>query len=229
MRLQTDQASSSSTSLAVPSNSLAASSIPVQSSNPLSSNGHTNGVGPTANGFSNGLTNGTGSSNSTSGPLKNGVGKHGKSVAQVSLPGRKLFPDSNVDREEFVRLVVQSLRDVGYMYAPFLYLLRATRHAIADRRYSESAVTLEAESGYAMESQEVAEFRHHVLEASWEQAEAALVRLGVTDEDNLMVRFAVSDSFCCGSTQLLANRSRGSLSANRSIWSCWRPEIRLRL
>jgi hypothetical protein len=43
-----------------------------------------------------------------------------------------------------------------------------------------------------MESTEVAEFRNYVMEASWEQAEAALIRLGVTDEDNLMVRFYVA-------------------------------------
>lgn len=227
MRLQSDQASPSSTSLTVPSNSLAGPSIPVQSSNSFSSNGHTNGVGPTTNGFSNGLTNGTGSSNPTSGPPKNGLNRYGKSVAQVSLPGRKLFSDSNVDREEFVRLVVQSLRDVGYMYARSLPLLRATRCAIADRSRSESAATLEAESGYSMESPEVAEFRHHVMEASWDQAEAALIRLGVTEEDNLMVRFVVSNLFCYESIHV-ANRSRGSSSANRSIWSCWRIETRLR-
>lgn len=54
-----------------------------------------------------------------------------------------------------------------------------------------------------MESPEVAEFRHHVMEASWEQAEAALVRLGVTDEDNLMVRFIFSDLFRYESIHLL--------------------------
>ena len=85
-----------------------------------------------------------------------------------------------------MRLVIQSLRDVGYMWAPSL--LRA-RHAITDRRSRQSASTLEAESGYTMESPEVAEFRRYVMGASWEQAEAALIRLGVTDEDNLMVRF----------------------------------------
>ena len=36
-------------------------------------------------------------------------------VARVSLPGRTLYDDSYVDREEFVRRVIQSLRDVGYM------------------------------------------------------------------------------------------------------------------
>ncbi|KAF9792158.1 WD40 repeat-like protein [Thelephora terrestris] len=184
MRLQSDQASSSSTSLAAPSNSLAGSSTPIQGSNSFNSNGHSNGTGPTTNGFSNGLTNGTGPSNSTPGSLKNGVIKHNKNVAHVSLPGRKLFSDSNVDREEFVRLVVQSLRDVGYI---------------------ESAATLEAESGYTMESTEVAEFRNYVMEASWEQAEAALIRLGVTDEDNLMEsRFLISQQKYL---ELLENRN----------------------
>ncbi|EEB88701.1 hypothetical protein MPER_13313, partial [Moniliophthora perniciosa FA553] len=37
-----------------------------------------------------------------------------------------LYADANVNREEFVRLLVQSLKDVGYM---------------------ETAATLEAESG----------------------------------------------------------------------------------
>ena len=36
-------------------------------------------------------------------------------LARVNLPGRFLYEDSNVDREEFVRLLLQSLRDVGYM------------------------------------------------------------------------------------------------------------------
>ena len=76
-----------------------------------------------------------------------------------------------------------------------------------------------------MESPEVAEFRHYVMEASWEQAEAALIRLGVTDEDNLMVRFAVARLCFCSLIYSIVYRSRGSLSANRSIWSCWRTEI----
>ena len=47
--------------------------------------------------------------------MSNGVSKHGSSVARVSLPGTTLYDDPYVDREEFVRLVIQSLRDVGYM------------------------------------------------------------------------------------------------------------------
>ena len=53
--------------------------------------------------------------------------------------------------------------------------------------YRESATTLEAESGYIMETPEVAEFRRCILNASWDSAEAALMRLGVTEDDGLWV------------------------------------------
>lgn len=70
------------------------------------SNGFTNGNGlmmPMANGSTKG-----------SSPVGNGVSKH-SSIARVSLPGSTLYEDPYVDRQEFVRLVIQSLRDVGYM------------------------------------------------------------------------------------------------------------------
>lgn len=50
---------------------------------------------------------------------------------------------------------------------------------------SESAATLEAESGYTMESPEVAEFRRCILDADWARANAALMRLGVADDERL--------------------------------------------
>lgn len=53
--------------------------------------------------------------------------------------------------------------------------------------HRESAATLEAESGYIMEAPEVSEFRHHILDGFWTKAEAALQRLGVTDEEGLWV------------------------------------------
>ena len=74
-------------------------------------NGHTNGFTRTS------LTNGSAGEASSS--------KHGRAVSRVSLPGALLYEDSSIQREEFVRLVVQTLRDVGYI---------------------ESAETLEAES-----------------------------------------------------------------------------------
>jgi hypothetical protein len=37
-----------------------------------------------------------------------------------------------------------------------------------------------------MESPEVSSFRHYVLEASWDEAEDALITLGVTNEESLM-------------------------------------------
>lgn len=54
----------------------------------------------------------------------------------------------------------------------------------------ESAATLEAESGYPMEASEVSHFREYVLEGSWSKAEAALMRLGVSDEEGLWVNAA---------------------------------------
>ncbi|KAF9484688.1 WD40 repeat-like protein [Pholiota conissans] len=129
----------------------------------VSTNGHTNG-----NGFSS-VTNG----NSGAGVVMgNGVSKHGKAVAKVTLPGTTLYDDSFVDREEFIRLVIQSLRDVGYV---------------------ESAATLEAESGYTMESAEVSQFRQYILDGLWSKAEAALVRLGVQEDEGLWdAKFLIS-------------------------------------
>lgn len=70
------------------------------------SNGH-NGV-VKGNGYS-AFANGNGKVGAVDGL------KQKRSVSRVSLPGTTLYDDSYVDREEFVRLVIQSLRDVGYM------------------------------------------------------------------------------------------------------------------
>ncbi|KAF9059529.1 WD40 repeat-like protein [Rhodocollybia butyracea] len=120
----------------------------------LSSNGHTT------------ATNGNGFVSYGNGASSNGVvEKHGKSaLATVNLPGHLLYEDSNVDREEFVRLLLQSLRDVGYI---------------------ESAATLEAESGYSMEEPEVKRFKEYVMSGMWTNAQDALLRLGIVDEDHL--------------------------------------------
>lgn len=53
--------------------------------------------------------------------------------------------------------------------------------------FSESAATLEAESGYSLESHQVTAFRRCILDGLWDQADDALLLLGVTDEDNLLV------------------------------------------
>lgn len=90
------------------------------------------GHGPDTPGPSNGHTNGNGLTNGATGNgivAGNGIQKLGKAVARVDLPGTTLYDDSFVDREEFVRLVIQSLRDVGYMYVvsmPFILFLLNT-------------------------------------------------------------------------------------------------------
>ncbi|KAG6856377.1 hypothetical protein H0H87_005142 [Tephrocybe sp. NHM501043] len=121
-------------------------------------------AGPSSD-HANGLSNGFTTKVATNGTTSNGVHpKNGKVVARVALPGTTLYDDTPIDREEYVRLVIQSLRDVGYI---------------------ESAATLEAESGYVMEEPEVADFRQCIMDGSWTKAEAALMRLGVTNDDGL--------------------------------------------
>jgi hypothetical protein len=49
----------------------------------------------------------------------NGSTKRSRSpVARVELPGATIYDDSYIDREEYIRLVIQSLRDIGYMCVP---------------------------------------------------------------------------------------------------------------
>ncbi|KAI6099927.1 WD40 repeat-like protein [Pisolithus croceorrhizus] len=86
--------------------------------------------------------------------MGNGISKH-SSIARVSLPGTTLYQDPYVNREEFVRLVIQSLKDVGYI----------------------------GESGYSLEAPEVSEFVS-TFSAEWPRAEAVLPRL-VADDDSL--------------------------------------------
>lgn len=76
-----------------------------------SSNGY-NGTAAKHNGYTTSYTNGSSKTSVTDATCG---GKQAVSIARVSLPGSTLYDDSYVDREEFVRLVIQSLRDVGYM------------------------------------------------------------------------------------------------------------------
>lgn len=103
----------------------------------------------------------------------NGSSKRSKSpVARVEFPGSTIYDDSYLDREEYIRLIIQSLRDIGYI---------------------ESAATLEAESGYVMETSRVAEFRRCILEGSWNEAESALEHLSVAEDDGLWeAKFLIS-------------------------------------
>ncbi|KAI0724985.1 WD40 repeat-like protein [Fomitopsis betulina] len=141
------------------------------SSSAGSTNGY-NGAAPKHNGYSNSYTNGTSRTTLADATRGGRAEKQATSITRVSLPGSTLYDDSYVDREEFVRLTIQSLRDVGYI---------------------ESAATLEAESGFTMESTEVAEFRQCILDADWMRADAALMRLGVADDERLWeAKFLIS-------------------------------------
>ncbi|KAG8934591.1 hypothetical protein FRC02_009671 [Tulasnella sp. 418] len=106
-------------------------------------------------------------------PKGGGMGGTGTrpAVTRVNPPGTTIYPDSTIDREEFIRLVVQSLRDIGYI---------------------ESATTLEAESGISLESFEVSQFRDAVMEGQWSRVIKMLPALGVVDRDISGARFLIS-------------------------------------
>ncbi|KAF9514475.1 hypothetical protein BS47DRAFT_1295012 [Hydnum rufescens UP504] len=89
-------------------------------------------------------------------------------VARVHPPGTTMYKDSNIHRDEYVRLVLQSLRDVGYL---------------------QTAAVLEAESGYVFESDMVAQFRQSVLQGQWDAVEQVLEDMGVHGDDQLRTAY----------------------------------------
>ncbi|KII88044.1 hypothetical protein PLICRDRAFT_30507 [Plicaturopsis crispa FD-325 SS-3] len=67
------------------------------------------------------------------------------------------------------------------------------RQTLRDVGYTESAATLEAESGYSLESMEVSEFRDYIIHGAWPSAEAALQHLAIDEEEALLeAKFLIS-------------------------------------
>ena len=61
--------------------------------------------------------------------------------------------------------------------------------------HRESAATLEAESGYTMETPDVSRFRECILNGDWAAAEEVLSRLGFSEEEGLWVSLIAFSSF----------------------------------
>ncbi|CAE6517146.1 unnamed protein product [Rhizoctonia solani] len=103
----------------------------------------------------------------------NGIATNGKSSSSSSpaLAWSTLYKDSVHDREQVVRTILQALRDVGY---------------------TEAAATLERESGYRLESDDVAQLRHAVSTGLWDDAPVFLRRLGVAGDNERTARFLIS-------------------------------------
>ncbi|CAE6463396.1 unnamed protein product [Rhizoctonia solani] len=117
-------------------------------------------------------------SNGAANPLDaNGLATNGKSdsssssLALVQPPWSTLYKDSVHDREQVVRTILQALRDVGY---------------------AEAAATLEQESGYRLESDDVGQLRHSITAGLWDDAPAFLRRLGVAGDNERTARFLIS-------------------------------------
>jgi hypothetical protein len=75
---------------------------------------------------------------------------------------------------------------------------------------------LELESGYRLESDDVAQLRHSVKTGMWDEAAALLRRLGVT-MDNERVR--LRPWLMCWATIEMQFRQHAFSLASRSIWN----------
>ncbi|CUA68118.1 putative WD repeat-containing protein C343,04c [Schizosaccharomyces pombe 972h-] [Rhizoctonia solani] len=117
--------------------------------------------------------NGDGNANGidTNGKPSSSSSSSSSSLALVQPPWSTLYPDSVHDREQVVRTILQALRDVGY---------------------SQAAATLERESGYRLESDDVAQLRHAVTNGIWDEAPTFLRRLGVVGDNERAARFLIS-------------------------------------
>jgi len=149
------------------------------------------GAAPVKNGHLKALSNGStnGSTNGSGSPRTEGSSARHSNIPRVNPPGVLLYPDSETKRKEYVRLVLQSLKDIGYTYV--FSLLRGTNdpraypHPFLLSR--ETAATLEAESGFSYETSHVRAFRRLVLSGDWNAVEKSLESLEVRDGDNLRV------------------------------------------
>jgi len=112
---------------------------------------------------------------------ENGVGGSANGVSHVSNGDTKecangqavVKKNENPKKKELVRLIVQSLQDMGY---------------------SQSASLLERESECKLESQAVAQFREGVLKGDWDLVESLLPTLELDQsKDAVVVKFLIRE------------------------------------
>lgn len=104
---------------------------------------------------------------------------------------KPLWEGSQVDRREFVRLAMQTFKDLGYTYGRPL----SSNIVFADDLdCSNTFNALQAESGFTFESNAVSELRTAVLAGRWDVVEKLLVELPAEDILNLVVRRILADS-----------------------------------
>ena len=88
-------------------------------------------------------------------------------------------------KQELVRLIIQSLGDMGYSYV-FLILISISK-------ISQSAQFLEKESGTTLESPNVIEFRKSIYQGNWNQVESLLSTLLIPSQDLQNVLFMIRE------------------------------------
>ncbi|KAI1306428.1 hypothetical protein EDD11_004759 [Mortierella claussenii] len=115
------------------------------------------------------LNNGTHASSSSE--EKNGNGTASSSMSIDGLQASAMTP-CGFSRHELVRLMVQSLQNLGYQ---------------------KSAEELEAESGYQLESPTVTRFRECVLRGTWDELEQLSEKMELDPAHEVSVKFLIRE------------------------------------
>jgi len=150
------------------------------------------------------LSNGN-SHHSANGSASNGALYSSGDATASSSKFMPLYPDSSIDRREFVRLTLQALKDAGLSYAS-----HSSCYGYPPCVHSETARTLSSESGIEAESDQIQEFRQAVLEGRWSELEQLL--------NQIDPEFANHQQVCrqsCNQPSLLVVDSR--YHSNRNI------------
>ncbi|GAA5932775.1 uncharacterized protein JCM15063_002199 [Sporobolomyces koalae] len=115
-----------------------------------------------------------------------------------------LYEGSVFDRREFVRLALQTFREMGYSW---------------NETSRDTANALQNESGFVAENPSVASFRQHVLEGRWSEAETVLATLPLDrPENSLPILFAIRQQRFLESME--AQDTKRALTILRNDLSC---------
>ena len=134
-----------------------------------------NGSGEASTSYSNGSTssNGVAAGPSSPGKQRSHANGHNGTLSSSSASNgfQPIYPGSQIDREELVRLALQCLQDANYPLA---------------------VAALSKESGYTLESPTITTFRNGVLQGKWETVMRLLKDEEIVSGETLKVSSARS-------------------------------------
>lgn len=103
------------------------------------------------------------------------AGSSSNSSSQGDNNRHKGLLAKNISEEELVRLMVQSLRDLGYSYVYYsIRIIKEIKKLTNLITHRQTSASLQQESGYALETSQVQTFRSAVLAGEWAIVESLL-------------------------------------------------------